>query len=64
MHPVARRQRLEVLLGFTGFFLFIAFVNAVVPLVRGDTAVVPSIVLLSFAGVFALTYRTWRRQPR
>ena len=46
MHPVAKRQRLEVLIGILGFFTVMAFVAAVVAVFRGDPGVTPALVLL------------------
>ena len=60
-HPIARRQRLELLMGFTGFFTLIAFVSAVAAELRGRAALVEVLVLLFFLGVLGLTYRSWRR---
>jgi hypothetical protein len=60
-HPVARRQRLEVLMGFTGFFTVIAFASAVAAEVKGQAALVEVLVLLFFLAVLGLTYRSWRR---
>jgi hypothetical protein len=62
MHPAARRQRLEVILGFLGFFTAIALINAVVLLARGTAGIVPSLVLLGFVILFALALRSWRAQ--
>jgi ABC-type transport system involved in cytochrome c biogenesis permease component len=60
-HPVARRQRLEVLMGFTGFFAVVAFGSAVAAELRGGAALVEVLVLLFFLAVLGLTYRSWRR---
>jgi hypothetical protein len=46
MHPVAKRQRLEVLIGILGFFTVMAFIAAVVEVVNGDPGVTPALVLL------------------
>ena len=46
VHPVAKRQRLEVLIGILGFFTVMAFIAAVVEVVRGDPGVTPALVLL------------------
>jgi ABC-type transport system involved in cytochrome c biogenesis permease component len=60
-HPVARRQRLEVLIGFTGFFAVIAFVSAVVAELRGESAIMEVVVLAFFVAVLGFTIRSWRR---
>ncbi|MFF2027570.1 hypothetical protein ACFVW2_38125 [Streptomyces sp. NPDC058171] len=43
---MAKRQRLEVLIGILGFFTVMAFVAAVVEVFRGDPGVTPALVLL------------------
>ena len=60
-HPKAKQQRLEVLIGFTGFFALIAFVSAVVAELRGQAAILEVLVLLFFVAILALTVRSWRR---
>jgi hypothetical protein len=60
-HPVARRQRLEVVIGFTSFFAVIALVSAVVAEVQGKAAFLEAIVLLFFVVILWLTIRSWRR---
>lgn len=60
-HPVARRQRLEVLMGFTGFFTVVAFISAAAAELRGGAALVEVLVLLFFLTILGLTYRSWRR---
>lgn len=60
-HPLARRQRLEVLGGFVGFFAVIALLNAVVLLLTGRPSVIASIVLVFFLGLGWYTYRAWKR---
>lgn len=60
-HPLARRQRIEVLGGFIGFFIFIALLNAVVLIVTGRPSAVASIVLLLLLLLGWYTYRVWKR---
>jgi hypothetical protein len=60
-HPIARRQRLEVLIGFTGFFAVIAFVSTVVAELQGKAALLEVVVLLFFLLLLGLTIRSWRR---
>jgi hypothetical protein len=60
-HPVARRQRLEVAMGFTGFFAVIAFVSALVAELQGKAGLPEVAVLLFFLAILGLTYRSWRR---
>jgi hypothetical protein len=60
-HPIARRQRLEVLVGFVGFFTLIAFASAVAAELRGGSGGPEVLVLLFFLLVLGLTIRSWRR---
>jgi hypothetical protein len=60
-HPIARRQRLEVAVGFVGFFTLIAFVNAVAAELRGGSGLVEVLILLFFLVILGLTVRSWRR---
>ena len=60
MNPVAKAQRLDVLIGILGFFTFAAFVTAVIAEVRGDTAVREALILLLFAVALGLAIRTRR----
>jgi hypothetical protein len=60
-HPVARRQRLEVTVGFVGFFTLIAFVNAVAAELSGRPGLVEVLILLFFLTILGLTVRSWRR---
>ncbi|MEV0948585.1 hypothetical protein [Rhodococcus sp. NPDC049939] len=57
MHPVAKRQRLEVLIGIFGFFTAMAFIAAVVEIVRGDPGVMPAMVLLGCLVLTGLAVR-------
>jgi hypothetical protein len=59
--PIARRQRLEVAIGFVGFFTLIAFVSAVAAELRGGSGGVEVLVLLFFLIILGLTIRSWRR---
>ena len=63
-HPIARRQRLEVLIGFTGFFTIIALVNALYAEIRGQAAIVEALILLFFVTVLGLLVRSWRRSQQ
>ncbi|MGZ4611586.1 MAG: hypothetical protein ACXV3S_08985 [Kineosporiaceae bacterium] len=53
MHPRARDQRLEMLVGILGVFTAIAFVNAVVLEIRGEDALFAAFILLVFAALLA-----------
>lgn len=61
MHPVAKRQRLEVLIGILGFFTVMAFVAAVVEVVRGEPGVMPALVLLGCLVLFGMALLARRR---
>ena len=61
MHPRARAQRLEMLIGILGFFTAVAFVVAVVAEVRGQAALREALVLLFFALLLGLAIRARRR---
>ena len=60
MNPVAKAQRLDVVIGILGFFTFAAFVTAVIAEVRGDTALREALVLLLFAVGLGLAIRARR----
>jgi hypothetical protein len=61
MHPRAKAQRLEMLIGILGFFTVAAFVVAVVAEMRGRPALQPALVLLGFVIVLYLAIRARRR---
>jgi hypothetical protein len=61
MHPRARAQRIEMLIGILGFFTAVAFVVTVIAEVRGQAALREALVLLVFAVMFGLAIR-WRRR--
>lgn len=63
-HPIAKRQRLEVLIGFTGFFTVIALANALYAEVRGQAAFFEAVLLLFFVTVLGLLVRSWRRSQQ
>jgi hypothetical protein len=60
MHPRAKAQRLEVLIGILGFFAVAALVTTVVAELRGQPALRPAMVLLGF--VLALGGAIWWRR--
>jgi hypothetical protein len=60
-HPIARRQRLEVAVGFVGFFTLIALVNAAAAEISGRPGLVEVLILLFFLLILGLTIRSWRR---
>ncbi|QNG20599.1 hypothetical protein G4H71_10940 [Rhodococcus triatomae] len=61
MHPVAKRQRLDLLVGVLGFFSVMALISAVVELFRPEPGILPGTVLL---GCLLLTAGAvvWRRR--
>jgi threonine/homoserine/homoserine lactone efflux protein len=64
MHPRARAQRLEMLVGILGFFTLMAFVSTVVAELRGRPALFPAMVLLAFVILTWLAIRARRRVRR
>lgn len=60
-HPLATRQRLEMLGGFVAFFTLIAVINAAVLIVQGRPSIWASLVLVFFLLLSWLTYRAWRK---
>ncbi|NKS20544.1 hypothetical protein GS467_04805 [Rhodococcus hoagii] len=51
--PSRGRQSLEMLIGILGFFTFMAFLAAVVPIVRGEPSVTASLILLGCVAALA-----------
>ncbi len=61
MHPRARAQRLEMVIGALGFFTAAAFVITVVAEIRGKPALRPALVLLLFVVLLGVAIRTRQR---
>jgi hypothetical protein len=61
MHPRAKAQRLEMLIGILLFFTAVAFVVAVIAEVRGQAALREAMVLLGFVVLLGLAIRARRR---
>jgi len=61
MHPRAKAQRLEMLIGILGFFTVMAFISTVVVELRGQPALWPALVLLGFVVVTYLAIRARRK---
>ena len=61
MHPRAKAQRLEMLIGVLGFFTAVAFIDTVVLELRGREALRSALVLLGFVVLLGLAIR-WRRR--
>ncbi|HET7659708.1 MAG TPA: hypothetical protein VFK66_04900 [Oryzihumus sp.] len=60
-HPRARAERLELLMGFLGFFTVMAFIQTLVLELRGQNAVGAALLL---AGLVAALYLAWRARRK
>jgi uncharacterized membrane protein len=61
VHPRAKAQRVEMLIGVLGFFTAVAFIETVVLELRGKEALRSALVLLGFVVLLGLAIR-WRRR--
>jgi hypothetical protein len=61
VHPRAKAQRIEMLIGVLGFFTAIAFIDTVVLELRGREALRSALILLGFVVLLGLAIR-WRRR--
>jgi hypothetical protein len=61
VHPRAKTQRLEMVIGVLGFFTAIAFIDTVVLELEGEPALRSALVLLGFLVLLGLAVR-WRRR--
>jgi hypothetical protein len=61
VHPRAKAQRLEMVIGVLGFFTAVAFIQTVVLEVRGEPALGSALLLLGFVVLLGLAIR-WRRR--
>ena len=61
MHPRAKAQRIEMLIGVLGFFTAIAFVQTAVLELQGKSALRSALILLGFVVLLGLAIR-WRRR--
>jgi uncharacterized membrane protein len=61
VHPRAKAQRIEMLIGVLGFFTAVAFIETVVLELRGKEALRSAMVLLGFVVLLGLAIR-WRRR--
>jgi hypothetical protein len=61
VHPRAKAQRIELLIGVLGFFTAIAFVQTVVLELQGKPALRSALILLGFVVLLGLSIR-WRRR--
>ena len=60
----ARLQRLEILLGFLGFWTLISLVTTVVAIFSGRSAVPEALVSAVFVWLMYLAFRRWQRAGR
>src|SRR4030095_15346108 len=63
VHPRAKAQRIEMLIGVLGFFTAGALLEGVALWVRGKEALRSALVLLGFVVLLGLAIR-WRRRQR
>jgi threonine/homoserine/homoserine lactone efflux protein len=61
VHPRAKAQRIEMLIGVLGFFTAIAFVQTVILELQGKPALRSALVLLGLVVLLWLAVR-WRRR--
>ena len=61
MHPRAKAQRIEMLIGVLGFFTAITFIETVVLELQGRPALRSAMILLGFVVLLGLAVR-WRRR--
>ena len=61
MHPRAKAQRIEMVIGVLGFFTAVAFIQTVVLELQGKPALRSAMILLGFVVLLGLAIR-WRRR--
>ena len=61
MHPRAKAQRIEMVIGVLGFFTAIAFIQTVLLELQGKPALRSAMLLLGFVVLLGLAVR-WRRR--
>jgi hypothetical protein len=61
VHPRAKAQRIEMLIGVLGFFTAVAFIQTVVLEFQGKPALRSAMILLGFVVLLGLAIR-WRRR--
>jgi hypothetical protein len=61
VHPRAKAQRIELLIGVLGFFTAVAFVQTVILELQGRSALRSALILLGFVVLLGLAVR-WRRR--
>lgn len=60
----SRAQRMELIAGFISVFALMALIGAVVAIVKGETGILPSLVLLGCVVALGLAYRGYRNAVR
>ena len=63
MHPRAKAQRIEMLIGVLGFFTAVAFIQTVILELQGRPALGSAMVLLGLVVLLWLAVRWRRRSP-
>lgn len=63
MHPRAKAQRIEMLIGVLGFFTAVTFIQTVILELRGKPALGSAMLLLVFVVLLGLAIRWRRRSP-
>jgi hypothetical protein len=63
VHPRAKAQRIEMLIGVLGFFTAAAFIQTVILELRGKPALGSAMILLVLVVLLGLAIR-WRRRSR
>ena len=63
MHPRAKAQRIEMLIGVLGFFTAVAFIQTVILELQGKSALGSAMILLVFVVLLWLAIRWRRRSP-
>jgi hypothetical protein len=63
VHPRAKSQRIEMLIGVLGFFTAVAFIQTVILELRGRPALGSAMVLLGLVVLLGLAIRWRRRSP-
>jgi hypothetical protein len=61
VHPRAKAQRIELLIGVLGFFTAIAFVQTLILELQGKPALRSALILLGFVVLLWVVVR-WRRR--
>jgi uncharacterized membrane protein YjgN (DUF898 family) len=63
VHPRAKAQRIEMLIGVLGFFTAVTFLQTVILELQGKSALGSALILLLFVVLLWLAVRWRRRSP-